>query len=92
MHTLYKRISCDTMGVIYLLNCVCGAFYIGKTKRQLRQRIGDHLFDIQVGRLNKPIPRHIGLVHKYNPQVLSCRVLEHVPLPSRGGNWDKSIL
>ena len=36
--------NCGTKGVIYLMICNCGAFYIGKTFREFRQRMGDHLY------------------------------------------------
>lgn len=84
-HDLRHGITCDTRGIVYILTCVCQAFYIGKRKRQLRQRLLDHVYDVNDGRLNKPICHHVGIKHKYDPRVLTCRVLEHIPEPPRGG-------
>lgn len=91
-HSLKSPMNCDTSCVLYLLTCECGAYYVGKTKRALRKRILDHVYDINVGRLNRPISRHVGLHHKYDPNVLSCWALEHVPESSWGGEWDSTIL
>lgn len=36
--------NCETQGIDYLMLCKCGAFYMGKTARQLRQRINYHVY------------------------------------------------
>lgn len=41
-------------------------YYIGKAKRKLRQCIQDHIYDINKGRISKPIARHVGFYHKFN--------------------------
>lgn len=91
-HILKHRVDCETAGVIYLINYTWVAFYVGKTRRQLRHTLQDHLYDIQEGRIYKLVPRHLGLFHKYDPNAVSCRVLEHVPEPLRSGDWDNLIL
>lgn len=83
-HILKQNIACETQGVVYLLYCRCGAFYIGKTRRQLRQRLLDHLYDIEAGKLDKSLCRHVGFKHRYDPNVIACRVLEHIVEPPRG--------
>lgn len=40
-------INCVTSRVIYMLECPCKKYYIGKTKKQLRIRIGEHLRSIK---------------------------------------------
>lgn len=40
-------INCSTERVIYMLTCPCPKIYIGKTKRQLKIRIGEHLREIK---------------------------------------------
>lgn len=50
--------------------CDCNAFYVGKTIRELRQQIGDHLYYSANGKLTT-IGRHIGLYHRFDPQVKS---------------------
>lgn len=83
--------NCGTKGVIYLMNCVCKAFYVGKTIREFRQRIGDHLYDSENGKLTT-IGRHIGLHHRFDNSVVKFLVLEVVQSNPRGGDWDRSIL
>lgn len=38
-HYLRQNIDCKTRGIVYLLTCECSAYYVGKTKRQLRHRM-----------------------------------------------------
>lgn len=82
---------CGTKGVIYLLNCQCGAYYVGKTFRELRQRIGDHVYDVTNGKLTT-IGRHVGLHHRYDASFISFQVLEAVRPDPRGGNWNQRLL
>lgn len=90
-HQVRQHISCKTMGIIYLLKCTCGAFYVGKTNPSFHRRIMDHLYDISVGRLNKPTCRHEGLHHKNDSTEVTSRALEHIPQLTWGGDWDACI-
>lgn len=83
--------NCGTKGVIYLMTCSCKAFYVGKTIREFRQRIGDHLYYSENGKLTT-IGRHIGLYHKFDSLVVQFLVLEVVQPNPRGGDWDHSVL
>lgn len=38
------HVDCNTPGIVYLITCVCGAFYVGKTIRPFRKRINDHMY------------------------------------------------
>lgn len=40
-------INCSTTRVIYMITCPCPKMYIGKTKRPLKVRIGEHLRHIR---------------------------------------------
>lgn len=42
-HHVKHEINCETAGIIYLRTCKCGAFYVGKTRGQLKKRIYDHI-------------------------------------------------
>lgn len=83
--------NCSTKGVIYLIVCACNAFYVGKTIRELRQRIGDHLYCSTNGKFTT-VGRHIGLHHRFNPEVVKLVVLETIPKDVHGGDWDRKIL
>lgn len=69
----------------------CNTFYVGKTIREFRQQIGDHLYYSTNGKLTT-IGHHIGLHHKFDPHVVKLLVLEVVPQSLRGGDWDMAIL
>lgn len=83
LFTPHTSALCGTTGVIYLMLCDCKAFYVGKTIRELRQRIGDHLYYSANGKLT-PVGRHIGLYHRFNPLAVKFLALEVVPPDSRG--------
>lgn len=61
--------DCSTQGVVYLMTCKCGAFYVGKTIRQLRQRINDHIYYSTNGKMLTPISRHLDLYHRFNTSL-----------------------
>lgn len=82
---------CLTRGVIYLASCRCGLQYVGKTHREFRRRIGDHLGDIRNKR-DTAISRHIRTMHDGDPRFISFQAIEHVSRGMRGGDWDRRIL
>lgn len=43
---IYDFISCDTIHVVYALECPCGLQYIGCTKWPLRQYISEQIYNI----------------------------------------------
>lgn len=88
---LKQHITCDTAGIVYIMVCICGCFYIEKTRRPFGKRIGDHLGDIRGGRVNRPVCRHEGLCHKFDI-VIKFYPLESIPMPLTEGDWDYLIL
>ncbi|OCT99148.1 hypothetical protein XELAEV_18004940mg [Xenopus laevis] len=46
-----KDITCNSNNVIYLLQCPCSLQYIGRTNRNLKTRIGEHMNNIKKGLL-----------------------------------------
>ena len=45
---LTHRLTCSTVGVVYLITCVkCGVRYVGETSRTLRHRLSEHLQNIR---------------------------------------------
>ncbi|OCT76189.1 hypothetical protein XELAEV_18031384mg [Xenopus laevis] len=88
--------TCTTMGVIYMIKCPCGKAYVGKTKRQIRVRIGEHKRSIDNCDLDRmkyvtPVSRHFK-THGHNSKQLRWLVLQVVKFPMRGGNQDKILL
>lgn len=92
MHTIHHFVDCQTIGIVYIMFCICGAFYIGKTKRQFWRRIKDHIYYGHSNKLNTPIGRHIALAHKWDTSVVKFAALERIIPDERGGDFDKKIL
>lgn len=84
-HSTKCRVTCQTPGVIYLAQCFCGGFYIGKTKRQYFKCIRDYIEPIKKRKMDTAIGRHVGIEHDFNPHTIKFLALEHVPLDERGG-------
>lgn len=64
----------------------------GKTIRQLKKRIYDHLYYSQYAKMLTPVSRHLGLYHEFDTSVVKFINLEVVPQDPCGGKWDKRIL
>lgn len=84
--------SCYTSGVIYLLLCPCGDFYVGKTCRSLATRITEHITSATLGFFKTAIGRHFALKHNYDFVRLKFLPLTVTPFHDCGGDWDRSLL
>lgn len=57
---IVKRITCNTLGCIYLLFCkICGFIYVGETGETLRLRISNHLSKIRT-KSDTPVSNHFN--------------------------------
>lgn len=89
------RADCNTQGVVYLMTCKCGVFYVGKTIRQFWQRIRDHVYYSANGKMLSPISRHLDLCHRFDTSVatfIAFIALAVIPQDPRVGDWDRRIL
>lgn len=91
-HPIRHHISCQMRGVIYIIFCQCGAFYVGKTIRPFWKRMKDHVYYATNGLLNTTINHHVAFRHKYHPQVFKFAALDHVYQNPRGGNFDQRVI
>lgn len=91
-HTIRHRVTCATVGVVYLAQCQCGSYYIGKTKRPFQVRIRDHIKPLYKNTTTTAINRHIAAQHNSDPHVILFSALEHVPSHARGGSIDNRLL
>ena len=84
-------ISCNTKGVIYVIYCPCGKYYVGKTMRALKTRIAEHRSSIRCKNLLYPVAAHFV---EAGHSISSLRYLgvEKLPTPRRGGDFDNSLL
>lgn len=90
IHRIKHRITCQTPGIVYLMQCTCKCFYVGKTKLIFSKRINDHISLIRKRRMETPISRHVGLYHGF--KLDKFMALEHIPLDIRGGSNDSKRL
>lgn len=65
--------NCNTPGVVYLLLCDCGCFYVGKTAQEFWLRAYRHLASMQTCNPSLPLGRHVTNVH--NGIFPQCRFL-----------------
>lgn len=84
--------TCNSTHVVYLMICQRGAFYVGKTKRRLQQRIHDHIYLINSGRITTPISKHVGLKHNFDMNVCRFLILDHIVDNGRKGDLDTLTL
>lgn len=52
INKIKHKVTCQSVGIVYLATCVCGSYYVGKTKRPFNVRICDHI---------KPLYKHVYL-------------------------------
>lgn len=84
------RVTCQTPGIVYMMTCQCGSFYIGKTKCPFFRRIRDHVSGAK--KLETLISRHLALYHNFDLNMIKFCALEHISLSKRGGTIDKYLL
>lgn len=86
------HVSCSTMGVIYLLQCPCQSYYVGKTSRPFCIRILEHISAAHSGYFRAIIGRHMALVHNYKFEGFKFLPLAVIPPSDRWGDWDQALL
>ncbi len=64
--------------VVYRLSCKCGCFYVGRTKKRLKDRISEHKNAIRKANLDYPMAKHFQNVHNSNPEGLMVEGLETI--------------
>ncbi|OCT64993.1 hypothetical protein XELAEV_18041234mg [Xenopus laevis] len=84
-------INCKTVGVVYIMKCACGKTYVGKTKREFRRRILEHVGDVKNNR-NTTVATHINEIHSGNTGVMKFFGVEHFKPTSRVGDIDRKLL
>lgn len=80
-------IMCTSTNVVYLIRCPCGLAYVGKTSRQLKQRISEHKSSIRRNDRDYPVAVHFN-DFKHDISAFRFIGIEKVSLPKRGGNID----
>jgi len=78
-------ITCVSTHVVYLIRCPCGLGYVGKTSRQLKQRISEHKSLIRRKDTNYPVATNF-LTFNHDVSSLWFCGIEKVSMPLRGSN------
>lgn len=90
-YKIKQFINCRTSGVIYVGICSCPKLYVGKTFRELRKRVLEHIGTI-TRNVDTPLARHIRDFHRSNTQAIKFFGIEKVQLGTRKGDIDKVLL
>ncbi|OCT89092.1 hypothetical protein XELAEV_18017710mg [Xenopus laevis] len=90
-YTLKHFMNCKTSGVIYLMNCGCGKRYVGKTKREFRRRILEHVGDVK-HRRNTSVARHINEIYNGKIEMLKFTAVDHINPTMRVGDIGRKLL
>lgn len=77
------------MGIVYYMECQCGMFYFGKTKRPFFHSFRDHVGLVNAKKFEIPIS--YKLPHGAVPSIRCHKdefffALEYIPLNERGAN------
>ena len=89
---IHPFVNCNTTHVVYRLECECGCFYVGRTKRRLRDRVSEHVYAIRTTNEKYPMAKHYKQAGHGNPNTLRAMAIEVVPSSRRGGDRLKRLL
>ncbi len=92
IYPIKSFINCNSSYVVYRLECECGHFYVGQTKRKLRLRVAEHKYAIRVKNMLYPMARHYNEVGHVTESSLKVIGIESIPCSMRGGNRQKQLL
>lgn len=77
--------TCATRYVVYLITCLCGKHYVGRTNRTFSVRVGEHIAKIIGGDTKHSVPKHYRQYHNRDPTGSQFLIINrYVPL-WRGG-------
>lgn len=91
-YTSKQFANCNSTYVVYRLECECGCFYVGRTKRKFRERLAEHKYAIRTHNLNYPMAKHFKQAGHSSPNSLRAMVIEVVPQNPMGGDRLQQLL
>ena len=84
-------INCNTKFVIYVIGCsICKLQYVGRTTRRLKDRLRDHLYDIDKNH-DTNVARHWNITHCKDISSLTVQGMEKMITPIRGGDKFRNL-
>ena len=82
--TTMMNISCRSSNVIYCISCkICGKQYVGQTLRRIRDRIYEHLRDIELSNHEKMVGKHFSSRDHTGEKDLEVHILEFIKKPPK---------
>ncbi|CAI9573182.1 unnamed protein product [Staurois parvus] len=91
-YKIQSLINCSTVRVLYILTCPCKKMYIGKTKRQLKVRIGEHFRDIRSNDPESNLAQHYAKYHGGKLDGTKVKGFYALHFPQRRGDFDRELL
>lgn len=82
---LRHYMTCTTDWVVYVLWCPGQNLYVGEPKCEFKVRLNNHHYTISKKRVDLPVSKHF-LDAGHSERDLHFMMLEHVPVPTRGGD------
>lgn len=73
MYQIMHFINCNTTRVPCIIECPCHKYYMDKTKRTLKVKIGKHLARISGKDDETPIDQHFAQFHNGQPKGLKIK-------------------
>ena len=78
-HKTMWNVTCKSSNLIYVLTCnICGMQYVGQTKRELGERLKEHLGKIEAGEGDNDVPTHFKKPGHKGKEDVSISVLDFV--------------
>ncbi|OCT80880.1 hypothetical protein XELAEV_18027692mg [Xenopus laevis] len=74
-----------------IMRCICNKLYVGKTQRQFRRRILQHVGDVRNKR-NTSVAIHVNELHGGNVNTMKFFAVEHFQPTTRVGDIDTKLL
>lgn len=79
-------INCNTKFLVYVITCEQSHVqYVGRTIRRLKDRLYDHLYDIENNKCTN-VAKHWNLIYFKDVSSLSIQGMESIKNPARGGD------
>uniref|UniRef100_A0A803JIM5 GIY-YIG domain-containing protein n=1 Tax=Xenopus tropicalis TaxID=8364 RepID=A0A803JIM5_XENTR len=98
-HEVRDFFNCRSESIIYLITCPCGKQYVGKTIRMLKDRLLEHIRNIEQSNIDAsnntkmtPIARHFHERHEGKSVGLKMSGLSKISLGLRGGDLDRALI
>ncbi|OCT56751.1 hypothetical protein XELAEV_18004437mg [Xenopus laevis] len=82
--------NCKTTGLVYSVRCGCDKVFVGKTRREFRRRILEHVGDVR-NKHNTSVANHANELHDGNANIMKFVAVEHFEPTTRVGDIDKKL-